>query len=406
MNRITAASYLCLFFFIFSFVLNSYTQESEVDSLVTGSNDSILFSSDIPYNPVPLAYEKFLVHDSLRKYYVVEDSAMYTFTMIQNDLFYFMNRYPEYVKRVWVGQSEFGIDMTAIRIGSGEPKENRILLVGNIHAREDYSSKLLMKFVNIYLLSIEGKSKLYPRAKELLDSIDIFILPVANPDGLKIAHQDFEGIESDLVEFLPYIKTIESLREWKANGKGIDLNKSFDDGNFFVKRGNDFQANPASEGYKGERPSEPEETKRIEELLWVINPLMTASFHTKGNILFWADKQTHAQFKDLDTEINKRVATASGFRLAGVSQDPSEYGCGLENYVRTRLGMMGTCIELSNGNLGRVQHPDEDFNYQVWSKAWEIPYIYIQSTVEFGSQIRANCLEYLTPQVLGPMEDK
>ena len=52
-----------------------------------------------------------------------------------------------------------------------------------------------MKFLNLYLLSINGESDLYPNAKSYLDSLDIYIFPLANPDGLKIAHEDWEGIE-------------------------------------------------------------------------------------------------------------------------------------------------------------------------------------------------------------------
>lgn len=400
----------CVITFLLLFVsCFSFGQEFRIDTVFISNGKNVTNTDTIPPTKVPhwsdYPWHHFLNNDSLSEHYRVLDNEKYTFSQIQSDLLYFIKTYPEFVKRVWVGQSEFGIDMTAIRIGKGEAKENRVLLVGNIHAREDFSSKLLMKFVNIYLLSIDGKSNLYPRAKELLDSLDIFVIPVANPDGLKIAHMDFEGIEADLVDELPNIKVLETLEEWKANGKGIDLNKSFDDGNFHLKRGNDFQSKQASEGYKGQYPSQPEETQRIQELVMAIKPIATASFHTKGNILFWADKFTHPMYNGIDTEINQRIADVSGYRMASVASDPTDFSSGLENFVRSRLGAIGTCIELSSGGGSRKQLPDDLFNENVWHYAWNIPYVFITSALEFAPQLKEISRNYLNPVQVRQIEE-
>ena len=344
---------------------------------------------------VPPRQMQVLLHDSLKPYYIVEDDSMYTYEMIVEDLDAFLASYPDFVHPVMVGKSEFGLELKTVRIGREKRNKNSVLLVGNIHAREDFSSKLLMKFLNVYLLSIEGKSDLYPEAEALLDSIDIYIMPVANPDGLKIAHENFAGIQDQFNLYKDSILCIETYKEWKANGKGIDLNRTFDDGNFEVKKGSSYQPVPASEGYKGHFPAEPVETQHIQQLVAEIRPLVTASFHTKGNILFWADAKTHPFLGDIDTYITTEVAEATGFKTASIAKYASEYGCGLENYVRARYGLIGTCVELSTGDRTRQQFPDNAFNTEVWIPAWNAPFLFIRNAVRYDDLILRNSALYL-----------
>ncbi len=357
------------------------------DTLV---HDFILHDSIIP----PLF--DFLINDSLITYYVVEDTAKYTYDMICHDLDYFQQNYPAVVHPVNIGKSEFGLDLKTVRIGRSVPKKRCVYLVGNIHGREDYSSKLLMKFLNVYLLSMDGKSNLYPNAVLMLDSIDIYITPVANPDGLKIAHEDWIGIEDSFALVKDSIILEDSYREWKANGRGTDLNSSFDDGNFAVKKGGAFHQSPASEGYKGTKPAEPIETQNIQQFVNLNKPLITASFHTKGNIFFWADSKTHPIFQNVDSEIIEKAAIVSGFRASTISKNPSDYGCGLENYVRSRLGLIGICVELSLGDKTRFQHPDNKFNEEVWVKAWELPYLFILNASMYAERLETYSMEYVS----------
>ena len=96
--------------------------------------------------------------------------------------------------------------------------------------------------------------------------------------------------------------------------------------------------------------------------------MITLSFHTKGDILFWADKGTHQKFKGLDTKLNKKVSTKCGLIMARVSHNPKEYAAGLENYVRAKIDAIGVCVELSKPNNKDAQHPPEKFLELVWYK--------------------------------------
>ena len=310
---------------------------------------------------------------------LIEDSSVYSTSMIYEDVIQLMYRYSEVLKVDILGFSEFGQAIPLLKIEGNENDRNKkpVLFVANLHAREFYSSKFLMKFTNQFLLSLHNDKCLYPDASRYLDEYIFYIIPLANPDGLKIAQQDWDGIE-EYREEINRLKRIGPFSDWKANGKGIDLNNNFDDGNFHLKHGRLFEESPASQGHKGSHPGEAIEARLIQDLVDSIRPMITLSFHTKGDVLFWADKGTHAKFKGLDTKLNKRVSQECGLIMARVSQNPKDYAAGLENYVRAKTGTIGVCVELSKPNNKDEQHPPNKFLKLVWNKCKNLPFIYLQ----------------------------
>ncbi len=310
---------------------------------------------------------------------LVEDSLKYTTAMIYDDIIDMMYYHGEYLKVDLLGFSEFGqaIPILKIEDSSIETHKKPVLFVANLHAREFYSSKFLMKFCNQYLLSLYDDSGIYTDAKTFLNEYVMYLIPLANPDGLKIAQEDWEGIEEHVAD-IEKIKRIGPYSDWKANGKGIDLNNNFDDGNFHLKHGRLFEENPASQGHKGDYPGQAVEAKLIQDLVDSIRPILTLSFHTKGDVLFWADKGTHDKFRGLDTKLNKRVSRECGLIMARVSQNPKDYAAGLENYIRAKTGTIGVCVELSKPNNQNAQHPPEKFNELVWKKCKRLPLIYLE----------------------------
>ena len=330
---------------------------------------------------------------SQKSCYLIEDNEKYTYEMISSDLDSLVKLFPERTQLFTIGNSEFGLPIKVLRIGSKTPKKRSMLFVGNVHAREDYSSKFVMKFLNMYLLSFTGDSIIYKKATDYLADLDLYFMPVANPDGLKIAHEDWVNIEKFLPE-INQIKKIETFGEWKANGKGIDLNDSFDDGTHALNKSYNSSPIPCSEGFKGKYAAEPIETQVIQKFVSEIRPLMTLSFHTKGDLIYWADSKTHSYFNGIDSLINDAALNVSNFSRVPVSPDPSTYGGGLENYVRYQFGLLGSCVELSSGDSERKQFPDSEFNKRVWKKAWKIPTTCIELVVKYANQIEEISLKY------------
>jgi len=331
--------------------------------------------------------------DAQKSCYLVEDNDKYTYGMIMSDLDSLHKIFPERTHLFSIGNSEFGLPIQVMRIGNLQPKKRALLFVGNVHAREDYSSKFVMKFLNLFLLSFTKDSVIYKDVAKYLDEVDLYFMPVANPDGLKIAHEDWQNIEGRLKE-ISQIKRMETYAEWKANGKGIDLNDSFDDGTHALNQSYNYSPVPCSEGYKGEFPAQPIETQHIQKFIKETMPLMTLSFHTKGDLIYWADSKTHHYFNGIDSIINQEALRISNFSDVPVSPNPSTYGGGLENYVRYKFGLLGSCVELSSGDSARKQFPDNEFNKRVWRKAWKIPIVCIENVIKYADQLEQISKKY------------
>lgn len=308
----------------------------------------------------------------------IQDSARYSVSMIYEAVVDMIYLYEDYLEVSLLGYSEFGQAIPVLKISDTSTKPKKaILLVGNLHAREFFSSKFVLKFCNEFLFSLKNSNGIYPSADKILNEYDLFLIPLANPDGVKIAQEDWKGIES-YKNAIASIKRIGPYSDWKANGLGIDLNNNFDDGNFEVKHGHLFEENPASQGHKGDYPCQAKEVKLLQDFVDSITPLLTLSFHTKGDVLFWADKGTHANFQGLDTKLNIRIADKCGLKMAKVSKDPREYGAGLENYIRAKTKRLGVCVELSPPNGSVSQHAPQMFKTLVWDKCRYMPILYLE----------------------------
>ncbi len=308
----------------------------------------------------------------------IQDSARYSVSMIYESVVDMIYLYEDFLEVSVLGYSEFGQAIPILKITDTSSKAKMpILLVGNLHAREFFSSKFVLKFCNEFLFSLANSNGVYPSANKILETYDLYLIPLANPDGLKIAQEDWSGIEIYKKE-VDSIKRIGPYSDWKANGIGIDLNNNFDDGNFEVKHGHLFEETPASQGHKGDYPCQANEVRILQDFVDSIVPLLTLSFHTKGDVLFWADKGTHAQFEGLDTKLNTRIANKCGFKMAKVSRNPREYGAGLENYIRAKTRRIGVCVELSPPNDLVAQHPSHMFKTLVWDKCRDMPILYLE----------------------------
>lgn len=303
-----------------------------------------------------------------RTNYFIELEGTYTVEEIENHLKYASDNFKDLTHLEVIGHSFEGRPLYAMKIGKrSNEKKPCVLLIGNIHAREDYTSMLAMKQIESILVNYysDGKWGEY-NLIDLLNKIDIWFIPLANPDGLNITQFGIEA--SPNYENLKHMLNVAGdYRWWKANTNGVDLNRNFDDGFWEVK--NSYEKK-ASEDFKGEKPNSEPETIAIQNFCDDILPLMAISYHCYGEIMYWADKFTHSGFSGFDSKIVNSLSKLTGYRVMPICHDPKVFSCGFENWYRTKYNRVAICMELSPGLMTQyIQSPDEDFEELVYDKA-------------------------------------
>jgi g-D-glutamyl-meso-diaminopimelate peptidase len=326
---------------------------------------------------------------------IVDTSDTYYIEDIYKDIDQMCDRYHDILSKEIIGKSVEGRDIIALRMsGLKKSKAAKVLLVGGIHAREDFSVMLCMKMIDVYCIYYnEGKCFDGFNVKETIDGADLYFVPVINPDGLNIVHKGLEF--SSNYEQLSKMKIWgEDHTYWKANANGVDLNKNFDDGNWDIRTCVPGTHVPCSDRFKGFQANSEPETKALIDFCKHNNFTLMVSYHCSGNCTFWADSGTHHIFNGLDEKIMDELNKKYIYRKTKVSVDPKIYGCGFENWFRAKTKRPAFCVELSPFVEGGKQHDDNLFDELVWKHAGSTGLFFNEKAIEFSHEIHSDAKKY------------
>lgn len=246
-------------------------------------------------------------------------SQKYTYKQMTADMKELKAQYSDYCMMETIGKSNQGRAIYDFSIGDPKAKKS-LLVVSTLHAREYICSVLMMKEIQYYLRYYNKKIGGVVPAK-ILKNTRIHYVVMANPDGVTISQT--------------------SYARWKANGRGVDLNKNFPAKKFIVggKKG--------AQGYTGPKAlSEPEakaiagltkKLKKSKKLCGVIN------YHAMGNIIY--GDCSNKKLKKNTTKMYKIAKSLTGYRMAPVTGGKSAGGQYRE-YVMDILGLPSITLEV------------------------------------------------------------
>ncbi len=351
--------------------------------------------------------------------FIVDTSDTYYLDDIYLDIDKLCEKYNNILSKRIIGKSVEGRDIVALRIMVRKDEILRcaqndkslkaqndtnsilqnvekpaVLFVGGIHAREDFSVMLCMNMIEQYCYYY-SHDKMFDDfdVRSIINNVDMYFVPVANPDGLNIVHNGIES--SSNYEKLKDMKIWgEDHTYWKANANGVDLNKNFDDGNWNIRTcipGTDV---PCSDRFKGYKANSEPETKALINFCTENNFSLMVTYHCSGNCTFWADSGTHHMFNGLDEKIMDELNEKYIYRKTKVSADPKIYGCGFENWFRKRMKRPAFCVELSPFVEGGKQHPDYMFEELVWQHGKSTGLFFAEKAVEVYNEINGDAKKY------------
>ena len=295
----------------------------------------------------------------------VNPSQTYSYEQLTADVQRLAELYPDLIETGSIGRSVEGRELPLIKLGTGEKK---LLLLGAHHAREYITATFLMETADEYARAAASAEPFtgYDVAA-LLKEVTVYIVPMVNPDGVNLVQNGVEAAKDpEKVKAMRMLK--DTYAEWKANINGVDLNRQYPC-HWDEKESNTDE--PSSEMFKGAAPATEPEVQAVMALCNSNDFVLAASFHTKGEVIYWADSGTEDAIP-AGAPIAETLADVTGYELMPVSEDPAVYGAGFENWFRQDFKRPGLCVELTPTGNGSAPHDDAAFDQLVWQPCKEI----------------------------------
>lgn len=213
---------------------------------------------------------------------VVEPRRTYGYAELLQDLNRLADIYP-FLIRSDIGLSVMGKPIPEARIGSGA---KRIGFNGAMHANEWITTPVLMQFLNDYLLALTNSTDLgglamYPQYL----TTSLSVVPMVNPDGVDLVAKGLPDSEPYRSEALAINGGSDDFSGWKANIRGVDLNKQFPA--LWERDAVQGPQEPAPRDYSGRAPLTEPEVQALAALTREAEFLRTLAFHTQGSVIFW-----------------------------------------------------------------------------------------------------------------------
>ena len=254
-----------------------------------------------------------------------------------------------------IGYSTMGLPIYNFHIGSFSGKQ--IFMEGGIHAREYLSTLFLIKEVE-YL------------SNQQFDG-GIYVVPLVNPDGVRLVLNKFEGLTCNKQkEILKLINNnSDDFSLWKANINGVDLNVNF---NAFWGQGKQNVFCVAPENFVGYYANSEREVNNLIDVTFEINPSLTISWHTKGEVIYYGfDSLTQSEMLR-----DKNIATAiSKVNSYAVIKTVGSVG-GYSDWVSLNLKVPAFTIELGNSIY---PHPlSEERLNEVFNQNKQVPLVALE----------------------------
>ncbi len=265
----------------------------------------------------------------------------YTYEQMLEDLLILKKQYP-FIEISQIGKSVCGKTIHAIKLGIGPKK---ILCNGSHHAREWMTTPLLMKFIESYCLSIVTGRPLYRYdISSIYNRCTLWIIPMVNPDGVNLVIIGLFKDSPFYSELLQMNKENIDFSSWKANIKGVDLNRNYNAGWQEYKSLEPSLGilGPSPSGFSGPYPESEPETQGLAAFTRWLNPDMVLAFHSQGEEIFWDYKGIAPVKSEM---IAKALSDVSGYKLSE-PYEPGALYAGYKDWFIKEFRRPGFTIEV------------------------------------------------------------
>lgn len=237
---------------------------------------------------------------------VINGNKNYTYDQLLQDIERLRQVYPNLTTQS-IGSSVMGKDIIELRAGSG-PSE--IHINAAMHANEWITAGALMQFINDFMLAVTNSQPLNGQYVYPLYSMNtISFVPMVNPDGVNLVINGAPAEEPYRSQVLRINGGSTDFSGWKANIRGVDLNKQFPA--LWEVDAVKGPQQPAPRDYSGEAPLTEPEVQAIADLTRERSFNRVLALHTQGEEIYWGFQGLEPPESELYAQ---RMAAASGYQ--------------------------------------------------------------------------------------------
>ena len=313
----------------------------------------------------------------------------YTYDEMQQDIDALQAEYSAFLHVRSLGKSVEGRDIPEVMLGDRDGHFH-VLIQASMHAREYMNSILVMNQIEDYLQERSGKGRAHVQnhfndqytpfcgldcqdsaevdrkfciEKKNWEGICFHVIPMVNPDGVTLCQNVKIALKNPLVRSLiereaasmcqsgesPNMNrfmekySLQYIHQWKANARGVDLNRNFDIGwEHYIG-----VAEPSAEGYKGSFPASEPETQALLRVAKEYELAGCIAYHSSGNLIYW-DYGCQGEMRTREAAFAASISVATGYPLHSTIADAAD-SAGCSDYFVLKLGIPAVTIE--NGGM-------------------------------------------------------
>ena len=283
---------------------------------------------------------------------VQTQDSLYTYEQMVKDLETMELCFPGQIQVKELGVTADGRSIKEAVLGD-EKAERHLMIQASIHGREYMNTQVAMRQLELFLRNYESGSYRNMTYEELLQGLCVHVIPMANPDGVTISQYGIEGIrDEECRQILEQCREADGAgsrdsrdywKNWKANARGVDLNRNFDVG------WQEFQGSlhPSSERYKGDVPASEAETQAILSIPERYPVVGCMAYHSSGNLVYW-DYGSQGQVYLEDQKLAQTVSEITGYEAHSTVSDGTD-AAGCSDYFVLKLGIAAVTVENGTG---------------------------------------------------------
>ena len=276
---------------------------------------------------------------------------------------------PDIAKAVSIGKTTLGTDIVAVRVTRNarlvpDGRRPTTVFIGAQHAREWITPEMVRRLLH-HVVDGYGSD---PQVTQLVNTTEMWFLPVFNPDGYDFTFQPGQRLWR------------KNLRDNNGDGRitagdGVDLNR-----NFPTKWGYDNEGSspsPASETYRGPAPASEPETQAFDAFLADLDAEFLVNYHSAAELLLYGVGWQVATPTPDDVLYEAMAGDDDNPAIPGYDPDISAElyttNGDTDFHAQVAYGTLGFTPEMSTCQTASAADPDDEWEPEDCGSVFEFP---------------------------------